>query len=326
MNRVLVTGGSGFIGVRTIEDLEKGSHEILNISLSPPHLAEQQRYYRFADLMNVETLRSAIIEFRPTHVIHLAARTDCDETTTVEAGYSMNTEGTRNLLKVLVECGSVQRAVIVSSQFIARPGYTPATDTDFNPETIYGESKAQMEMITRNANLPFEWTIVRPTNIWGPWHPRYPQEFWKIAARGLYVHPGGPPVIRCYGYVGNVVWQILRILEMPGSAVDRKVFYVGDPAGDIYEWANGFCVALSGHPARRVPRPILTAAGLAGDLITVCTKRRFYITSSRRRSMMTHYVVPMERTFETVGHGPFDLDAGISETCQWLRSQGWKTA
>ena len=30
-------------------------------------------------------------------------------------------------------------------------------------------------------------------------------EAWLVIKRGLYLHPGGKPVIRSYGYVGNIV-------------------------------------------------------------------------------------------------------------------------
>jgi len=103
-----------------------------------------------------------------------------------------------------------------------------------------------------------------PTNIWGPWHPRYPKEFWRAVKNGWYVHPGGNPVVRCYGYVGNIVAQILRVLDLPEEKVHRQVFYVSDPAGDIREWADAFSRALAGRPARVVPRWVLHSMGWRG--------------------------------------------------------------
>jgi hypothetical protein len=34
-----------------------------------------------------------------------------------------------------------------------------------------------------------------------------------------------PGVVRCYGYVGNIVAQMIQILELPREAVDRQTFF-----------------------------------------------------------------------------------------------------
>lgn len=125
--------------------------------------------------------------------------------------------------------------------------------------------------------------------------------------------------------VGNVVWQMLRVLDLPKETVNGQTFYVGDEVDDIYAWASGFCVALCGRPAPKVPRPVLRVAGLAGDVITALTGKTFYITSSRYRSMTSDYPTPMEKTFAVVGKGPYSLQQGIDETVTRLRQQGLKS-
>src|SRR5262249_14088884 len=156
--------------------------------------------------------------------------------------------------------------------------------------TVYGQSKGITEQLTREAHLTCTWTIVRPTNIWGPWHQRYQKEFWRVVAKGWYSHPGCSPVVRCYGYVGNVLQQVRRMLDEPPAHVNGQVFYAGDPLGDIARWANAFSLALRGHKIRKVPRPILAAAGLVGDAISRMIGRPFYITSSRYHSMTSDYL------------------------------------
>jgi hypothetical protein len=34
-----------------------------------------------------------------------------------------------------------------------------------------------------------------------------------------------PGVVRCYGYVGNIVAQMIQTLELPREAVDRQTFF-----------------------------------------------------------------------------------------------------
>lgn len=320
--RVFLTGGSGFIGTNLVTELLRQGHEVENFDFIEPRHHDHKQFWRHGDLLNASALKEAMGKFTPDVVIHLAARADCDENTTVEEGYRANTDGVANFLTAVQTTVSVKRAVIVSSQYVAGPSRLPLGDEDYFPHTVYGQSKVITEQLTRSAGLTCCWTLIRPTNVWGPWHWRYPQEFWRIAKKGIYFHPGGAPVRRCYAYVGNVVWQMLRILELPEDKVNGGTFYVGDEVDDIYGWASGFCVALSGRPAPKIPRPLLRMIALAGDAITAIRGKPFYLTSSRYRSMTSDYPTPMENTFEVIGKGPFSLQAGIDETVQWLRING----
>lgn len=320
--KLLLTGGSGFIGTNTAQHFLDRGVTILNLDWQKPFDAKHLPYWKKADIMDAGAMIESFREFQPDAVIHLAARAECDENTTVETGYPMNTEGTQNVLDAIRSTPSVKRAIIISSQFVCGADYPPQGDEDFHPVTIYGQSKVITEQLTRAANLDCCWTLVRPTNIWGPWHARYTQQFWKIAAKGWYVHPGGAPVIRCYGYVGNLVNHLDAILQADPQAVRGQVFYLSDPAADIYKWANGFCLGLRGQPARRVARPVLKVLGFAGDMISKLTGKPFYITSSRVRSMTSDYLVPgaIERTISVLGEPRYSLEDGIRQTLEWLKS------
>lgn len=318
--RLLVTGGSGFIGTNLIEEFKGRVDEIRNLDLQPPLDSAQAGLWRKVNILDKAQLQNAFAEFQPDTLVHLAARAECDENTTVEKGYRVNTTGTDNLLESVKATSSVERVVITSSQFVCAPGRLPANDEDCFPETVYGQSKVITEQLTRRANLSCCWTIIRPTNVWGPWHLRYRREFWRILERGLYVHPGNQPVIRSYGYVRNVVHQIGRILQMPKADVSEKTFYLGDAPANLIEWTNGFSRALNGRSVRIVPRPLMRALALLGDVPTMITGRPFFINSSRYRSMITDYPTPMEPTFKILGPNPYSLAEGITETVAWLRS------
>lgn len=319
MRRLLLTGASGFIGTNLLANWKGRYEAILNLDSRPPLDAAHQSFWHKADLLIPDDWTRRIADFQPTEVIHLAARTDMDEKTTPETGYKINIEGTRLLLKALHNVPSVRRFVLISSQFVCGPGYHPNSDTDFAPSTIYGQSKVEAEKLLR-ANPPsFPWTIARPTNVWGPWHPRYPREFWKVLQKGWYVHPSGSPVRRAYAYVETVLHQLEQLLFLPESKVAEQVFYLSDPVEDIALWVDAFSRALGGRPAKRIPRSVLYALGQVGDGVEAITRRPFYISSSRARSMTTDYVVPLEKSLATLGTGPTSLEDGIVKTVAWLR-------
>ena len=318
--KVLITGASGFIGTNLVEVLSRKRNRILNYALHAPLEPEHMQYWHRGDILDPAATKEAFQQFQPEWVIHLAARAECDETTTVEKGYRVNTEGTRNILDAIRTTPSVQRTIITSSQFVCAPGRLPKDDTDYFPETVYGQSKVITEKLTREADLGCCWTIIRPTNVWGPWHLRYRREIWRVLERGLYLHPGRQPVIRCYAYVKNVVAQIQKIFEAPPNLVHGKTIYLGDPPADIFNWVNGFSQALTGRSVRVVPRQVMRALALLGDIPTYLTGKPFLINSSRLRSMTTDYTTPMERTFELLGENPYTLQDGMRDTVEWLRS------
>ncbi len=320
MQKVLITGGSGFIGGYLIDTLLKDDrHALMNLDIARPENGEHEKIWRNVNILDLAEVLNCFQEFQPTYVIHLAARTDTEPENILE-DYKTNTEGTANVLSAIALCPTVKKLVITSTQFVHQYKGLPKHDEDFAPHTVYGESKVISEKLTRQANLNCCWTIIRPTNIWGPRHPRYPTEFWYVLKQGRYIHPGEQPVIRSYGYVGNVVDQILQILKKEDELVHQQVFYVGDHPINLYDWANGFSLALNNKKVRVVPRFFVKSLALVGDTLRYF-KLKFPITSSRYKSMTSSNTAPMEKTFKVLGLPKYTLQEGIAETVSWLKKQ-----
>lgn len=318
--KVLVTGGSGFIGTNLMSKLlSLGKYTVLNVDSEKPHIKEHEAFWANCSILDAQKLKDVVENFKPDAVIHLAAKTDTDPQHSLE-DYDVNMKGSENLFNAIKNCTSIKHAIITSTQFVNQYHGVPKHDEDFAPHTKYGESKVIMEKMLRNFGLTCAWTIIRPTNIWGPWHIRYPHEFWKVLSKGLYFHPGKQPVIRSYGYVGNVVFQIISILESETEKVDKQVFYVGDMPIDIYYWVNGFSLKQIGKKVKVMPRFFVKLLAITGDVLAVF-KIRFPLTSSRYKSMTSSNSAPMEKTIAAFGTPPYTLEQGIDETVQWLKKE-----
>lgn len=312
--RVLVTGGSGFIGTNLVADALARGHDVTSLDLRPPKIDGHRALWRELDVTDLAAVTELVRVVAPDAIVHLAARADTDSNSASD--YEVNVSGTRVVAEASAT-NAVERLIHTSTQYVFTLGRNPMHDEDYAPFTAYGESKVQSEQVLRQREWPFIWTIVRPTNVWGPWHPRYPNEFWKIVSRGLYVHPGCPPVRRAYGYVGNVSQQILAMIAAPRETVAGRTFYVGDDALWLDAWVDAFHVALRGRPARRVPLPLLRAVARAGDALQAMGLKA-PLTTSRLRNMIEEHVAPMEQTLETFGPPAYDLEAGVRQTVEWL--------
>jgi nucleoside-diphosphate-sugar epimerase len=320
LKRVFITGGSGFFGTNLIEYYRDKEIVILNYDISQPLIRKNVDCWFEGDILDGEKLDKTMNSFRPDVVIHLAARTECDENTTVEEGYSVNTTGTRKLLDAVKSCDSVERVIVTSSQFVCGPERQPIGDEDYFPHTIYGQSKVETEILTRRAKLNCTWTLIRPVNIWGAYHERYAREFWRIASSGLYVHPDVPAPTRTYGYIGNVIWQIDGLLNAPKESVDKQVYYVGDNPIPIDQWSLGFYRAFNGREPIKLPMFFMNVLAKIGDGISALIGRPFFITSSRLKSMTIDYLSPVTKTEELLGEAPYSLEEGIEETVDWYKS------
>jgi nucleoside-diphosphate-sugar epimerase len=320
--KILLTGASGFIGTNLINRLTELHPRplLLNLDLKEPNIEAHRPFWRRHDVMDRDETVKAVREFEPTHVIHMCARTDPDGASLND--YAVNTEGTASLIDAIKAFGGVKHSIFFSTQYVVRPGPLPTSDREYRPVNYYGESKSLMEeMIRDDQGLPGAWTIVRPTNIWGPWHPRYAQEFWLVVKKGRYVHPAGNPVRRAYGYVGNVVEYVCRILNSPLEHVDRKTYYLGDPVNDIKVWVSAFSQAFIGRGPRLVPRPVLRSIALVGDAIRLAGGT-FPLFTARYISMTQEYEVDMAPTFSALGPPRYGLEEGVRITVDWLKTKG----
>ncbi|HQQ95905.1 MAG TPA: NAD(P)-dependent oxidoreductase [Cyclobacteriaceae bacterium] len=315
--KVLITGGSGFIGTNLTQALHGQGITFKNLDIVPPKDIRLAANYSYCDLLNLDQVMKEFELFQPTIVVHLAAQTDTDPKWRLE-DYALNIIGTENLIASILATKSVERYIHTSTQFVHQMEGGPKHDEDYAPHTIYGESKVLNEKKIRSTDFKCSWTIIRPTNIWGPWHLRYPFEFWKILAEGKYLHPGKQRVMRSYGYVGNVVHQIRQIMNLPVDQVDHQTFYVGDRPIDLFDWVNGFSIRQTGKRVVVMPRVVLYGLALAGDLLRVAGIK-FPITTSRYKSMTTDNPVDMKKTFDVLGENRFTLEQGIEETVSWMR-------
>jgi nucleoside-diphosphate-sugar epimerase len=218
--RLLCTGGSGFIGTHLSDAVIASKFDFINIDIQEPKKSDHYSFWKRCNILDMENLQGVFHDFQPTHVVHLAARAQTDGKTLDD--FRDNTEGTANVLEAVNETPTISRVIIASSQHVRKPGSgLPQHDQDFNPHGLYGESKVITEQLTHQANMECVWTIIRPTTVWGSYHPFLVSGLWNLMKKGLYVHPKNDPVVRSYGYVKNVVWGIEKLLDAPSATVNR---------------------------------------------------------------------------------------------------------
>jgi nucleoside-diphosphate-sugar epimerase len=320
---VLVTGSGGFIGRHVVQLLLARGYRVVGLDLRPSDVAHPQFQEIRCDLRDEAGVVSALQRCAPTLLIHLAARTDLEETRSL-LGYDANMQGVEHLIQAIRATPSLQRWICTSSQLVCRIGYQPKGDEDYYPATLYGESKVETERIVRRSDGGgITWSIVRPTTIWGPGMNAHYVRFFRMIQAGYYFHVGGGPRFKSYGYVGNTAWQYLRLAEAPAAAVHRRTFYLADYEPISLEaWADSLGAAVGAPGIRTLPLWAARAGARVGDWLNFLGLRRVPFNSFRLANVLAEYIVDLEPTKAVCGKLPFTMHAGVQETARWLESLG----
>ena len=312
--KLLVTGGSGFIGSEVVKIALERGFAIRNLDFRPPNLAEHAPYWSNIDVREAADVDREITQFDPKYILHLAS--DIDVTLKTLDEYRTTTQGTANVLAAAAKLPQLARLVHVSTQFVVTPGVSPSSETDFKPYTLYGEAKAVSEKLVRQTDLPF--LIARPTIIWGPRHPTFHQQILAYIASRAYLHPHmSRPIMRCYGYVENTAAQMISLLETPITS--RRVFYLGDETINYDLWVDGFSIAFTGKPARRIPAAVLHALAYAGSAMKQLGLPA-PIDLGRYFRMTTSSEIDLASTFAMAGAPRVPYEIGLQRTLAWLQA------
>lgn len=169
--RVLVTGASGFVGVRLCAHLEARGYEVYgcDVVASP-----NEKKLHNCDIANADSIEETLSWAGPLdHVIHLAAMTYVPEAQADPVKViDVNLKGTINVVRLMQEHTSGARLLFVSSSEVyGSPQFTPITEKHpLSPKNPYAISKAAADQYCgycfESEGLPI--VRIRPFNHSGP--------------------------------------------------------------------------------------------------------------------------------------------------------------
>ena len=175
-SKILVTGGSGFIGSHLVKELVKKGHDVA-ITTKYDSIYENIRLFKIwnkikvieSDLRYSNTINK-INEFRPSIIFHLAAYNDVKGSfSNYSEALESNIVGTSNLLENLKNYKQfiyISTSEVYGSQNIKNYFSEKMQPNPISPYSIgkySGELYAQMHM--RHLKKPIK--ILRPFNVFG---------------------------------------------------------------------------------------------------------------------------------------------------------------
>ncbi len=171
--KVMITGAGGFAGAYLAPLLADAGYHVVGLVNGRADSARNgiSELYQL-DLRNLNAVKSAVLEIRPSHVVHLAAISFVAHENISEL-YETNIVGTKNLLVSLSELAEKPQAVLLASSAnvygnVGNADLSPLKEVDpINPPNDYAISKIAMEYLARQFYDRLNIIIARPFNYTG---------------------------------------------------------------------------------------------------------------------------------------------------------------
>ena len=333
MERVLITGGAGFIGSSVVRRLVATGKQVVTLdvltyaghleSLGPARNAANHTFHH-ADIRDARALRRIFSDIRPDAVIHLAAESHVDRSIDSPMDFvTTNVEGTVTLLQAATEfwhgLRSTQKGLFrflhVSTDEVYGSLGSTGVFTEaapYRPNSPYAASKAAADHFVRAWHRTFGLPIVvsHSSNNYGPF--QMPEKLVPVAI--LAALEGRP--IPVYGDGKHVrdwlfVEDHARALELIAREGEPgRVYNVG---ADTETTNSDLVRAICGWMDRLVPdSPCRPHAGLIAFVADRPGHDRRYALDSRR--------VRRDLGWEPT----LDLHHGLERTVRWyLENRRW---
>ncbi len=259
MERILVTGASGFVGGALGRALRaSGRYHVTGLSRSPPRDGACDDFvaHDLATPLPADTPRFDVI----VHAAALAAPWG-----TPAAYERANIDATANMLAFAART-QPRRFVFISSSavhyaYADQTGLTEESAWPARPVNLYAATKRRGEALVRASGV--NWTIVRPRAVFGPGDTVVFPHILKAARSGALprlVRPDGAAPRADLLYIDNLVWYLERIVERDAAGV--FCLTNGEPI-EIPAMLDNVLDALALSPRRpRVPVSVaMSAAG-----------------------------------------------------------------
>ena len=242
--KILVTGAAGFIGGNLLAKLkEKGVSSIGIDSFTnyySPDMKEKRvnqlgisEIVKTVDIGNEDELRRVFKEFKPTHVVHLAAQGGVRASKVDPKPYLLSNQvGFLNTLLISEEMG-VEKFIYASSSSVYGEGIkAPFKESDqiSAPKSLYALSKLSNELIAKHFPMKNTERIgLRLFTVYGPWG-RPDMAIYRLLASSLlntnFELSAGQDLKRDFTFVDDVSKVILDISSSKNKELSSNIFNV----------------------------------------------------------------------------------------------------
>lgn len=327
MEKVLVTGPTGFIGSHLTETLlNKGYHVkcLVRKTSNLKWLKDLNVELVYSDLFDKKILSEAISDI--SYLYHVAGVTFAKRK---EEFYLGNRDATKSLIDICYKANpSIKRFIHVSTQAVVGPSLSkdhPVDETaGYNPLTTYGLSKMEAEKIVREYFGKMNCTIVRPPAVYGPRDVAI-FEFFKAMSRGLQPMIGFGDKLVSLIHVYDLVNGFVMSGESPKAI--NNIFFISSEK--YYSWrevGDITCKIMNKNALRiKVPHFTVYTLGFLSQVFAMFSSKPAILNLEKSREItQAYWTCSVEKAKKDFGFKEeLSLEQGIENTVKWYKEQKW---
>lgn len=315
--RIVLIGGSGFVGTRLISELKEksDSYKLKNIDLLPSYFHNE-----ITEIGDVRQLEAIEEKLEGADWIVLLAAQHRDDISPVSLYYDTNVKGMENTLMAM-ERNKSKRLIFFSSVAIyGLNKVNPAETYPSDPFNHYGKSKWQAEQVLQRWHeIHPDWQIdiVRPTVIFGERNRGNVYNLLHQISRGKFLMVGKGNNKKSMAYVGNVVAFVRYLIEQgkPGYHVYN---YVDKPDLTMNELVAQVSDVLGRSiPAVHLPYNLGMLGGYAFDALAKLSGKKLTVSSVRVKKFCATTQFDSSKAMQSGFIAPYTLKEGLARTLKF---------
>lgn len=311
-NKILIIGGSGFVGSRLISELNSDECGIFDKNPSPFF----QEITTIGNVLDKSALKKSL---QNIGTVVLLAAEHRDDVSPTSLYYDVNVKGTQNVLNAM-DANGIKNLIFTSSVAVyglnkINPDESHPTD----PFNHYGKSKWQAEEIIRTwCNKDPKGksvTIIRPTVIFGEKNRGNVYNLLKQIVSGKFIMIGKGQNKKSMAYVGNVVSFIKNRIDKSEHGL-HVYNYVDKPDFNMTELVsvvqNRMKVKI---PKQKIPYWFGMITGYCFDLLAFVSGKKLPVSSVRVKKFCATTQFNAKKA-HTVFNAPYSLESGLNKTLE----------
>ena len=321
--KVLVTGGTGFIGRHLLDHLRSWEDvETFALVRDPRRLEGRREGPGFrvlrGDLFSIPPLPSGL-----DVVFHLAGLTKCADANDY---YTVNAEGTASLVRSLLGQGLRPRLVHLSSLAAggpSAPGRAVREDDPPRPVSPYGESKLRAEEEALKACGEMPVSVLRVAAVYGPGDEDF-LAYFRYMRKGILPLLGRRPRYLSLCYIDDAI-RAMDLCARSGRDA-AGIFNIADPTPYSWEDLGRAAAAVLGKKLVRLRVPMRafgSAAAISQTVSRVTGKATPLNRSKYKDARQFGWVADVRKARDVLGfEASTPLSRGIKETIDWYVAGG----
>jgi 3beta-hydroxy-delta5-steroid dehydrogenase/steroid delta-isomerase len=252
LGRVLVTGGSGFVGANLVTTLLERGYAVRSFDRAPSPLPDRPGLEVLeGDICDPETVAAAVegidTVFHTAAIIELMGGSSVPDELR-RRSFAVNVDGTKNLVHAAQKAG-VKRFVYTASNSVVMGGQRISGGDETLPYTnrfndLYTETKVVAEkfVLSQNGIDGMLTCSIRPSGIWGRGdQTMFRRLFESVVAGHVKVLIGNKNAKLDNSYVHNLIHGFILAAEhlLPGGTAPGQAYFINDAEPiNMFEFAR----------------------------------------------------------------------------------------